>query len=565
VRTRLRRGLERLRARLRARFEDPAAFVLALLRLEPHVPPAALPVSTPVTPGPLLAALAMKKTLLAASFVLAAALVTWFAVDRGREPASARPADRAPVAAAAPASLAPVDAGPEPEPAELAAREAVEPARPLPAAASAEEASTPDAPSAAAPSQTATLRLLVEDTYGNPVPGAVATTRGVRPKDHPGDYWSITEGQVATGETDLAGIVELAYPRWLGTYQDREEVAKVMFVVEHPDYVTFEEQQGVPVDEAETVVTLERGSFLIVSGWIDSPDQRLLDVVPHLSDGAGVADADWLPIRDGRPSCNKIPPGRHAVYLTFERTDGTWASDVVEFELEEAEREELHLQLFSPRSLLGTLDEAVPRPVVDGEVCLGLNRGTGWGTPSMLRLYRAPVDADGSFELAGLPPGTGEMVGLCRGWVSRTALVPAEDEDDDPDRILQPVPAGATDFVLAMEPTATVEVRVLDPDGEPLPGAAVWMWPNVRWSNGYSSILLDRQFVAVSGPDGTARVVDLPAGTNEGLQVVLDGYRMPERTSRWDQTRRQEWVDLVSGERTRLEVVMEAVLEEDGD
>lgn len=561
VRTRLRRGLERLRDRLQLRFDDRAAFLLALQRLAPPQAGAAL---VPPTSGAtaMVAGLLMKKALLGVSLVLVAVLVGWIASERGREQVRAEPAVPRAAGTQAEARLAPLDPpAPADDPAQPA-RSGVAPAPPETAAAQPETGAAEERP-VVDHSAKAWLHLRVADRYGVPVLGAKASLTGLRTKKYRGDSWSTGEDEDSTGVTDAQGVTKVAYPTFVERHGDWLDVGQLMFTVEHPDYVTFHEQQGVEVDQGEVLVVLQRGAFLILSGWIESPAERILEVVPQLSDEVQVRSEDWLPLRDGRTSCNKVPPGRHAVYVTLQRAGRTFASEVVEFVLEEEEQEELHLQLHAPRSLRGVLDAAVPRPVSNGAVELMLGVGSGWGTPSMMRPFRAPIAADGSFELGGLPPGAGELVGACEGWVSRTVLEPAEDEETAPQRRLQRFdPAAEGSIVLEMERTAVLEVLVLDPRGEPVPGAILWMWPNVHWRNGYSSIFLDRTVVAETDEEGVAVLENLPPGENETLAIQHADYQMPLKASPWGgDARRQEWVQLVSGETARLELRLEAPAE----
>jgi hypothetical protein len=68
-------------------------------------------------------------------------------------------------------------------------------------------------------------------------------------------------------------------------------------------------------------------------------------------------------------------------------------------------------------SLRGRLDDAVPRPIESGHVRVKLDRLEAGQAPPLER--DSDIRADGTFELADLPPGRGQIVALCRGWVSR--------------------------------------------------------------------------------------------------------------------------------------------------
>jgi hypothetical protein len=197
------------------------------------------------------------------------------------------------------------------------------------------------------------------------------------------------------------------------------------------------------------------------------------------------------------------------LYLTRPGEGGTWASSVVEFELGEEEVKELALELHPPRTLRGVLDPAVPRPVHNGQVQINVHlRSPGDRSgPRGLRLFGAAVQADGSFEIPGLPPGGGEMIGMCDGWVSREQETGEGSEQSHSSLKLQQVDATSDElFVLAMERTARLEVLVLDAHGQPVEGAQIQTWPNVHWSCGYAQIFLDRQWIAATDASGRAEI-----------------------------------------------------------
>jgi hypothetical protein len=449
---------------------------------------------------------------------------------------------------------------------------------PAEAPASAEPVAAPVTPAAEPPvDRNAKGRLVVKvvDRYGTPVPQARVEARGWRTTIHPGDWYSWDGPEVGV-LTDLEGIAVIEHARWSAHGGDWFDVAIVCFTVEHAEYVSQDLEVEV-AEETETTVTLARGAFLFVSGWIGSPAERIAAVEPHVSADVEVGKADWIPLSDGRPSCSRIPPGDHALYLTCERADETWSSDVLDFTLAEEEQKELSLELHPPRDLAGVLDPAVPRPIVAGEVELNLYHGGRGNRAVFLRTFRATVAADGAFRFVGLPLGAGEMIGMCEGWASSlvdepaaeaTAEAPLEHADGELGHEspasrqphLQQVPADAfasdaAPFVLRMEPTARVEITVEDPSGEPLEGATVVMWPNVFWTIGWSGIFLDREWRAVTDRRGVAVIENVPPRANGGLHVAHRGLRMPLDDA--FQPRRQATLELAPGETTKLRVRME--------
>ena len=199
----------------------------------------------------------------------------------------------------------------------------------------------------------------------------------------------------------------------------------------------------------------------------------------------------------------------------------------------------------------------------DGEVELNLYVGARGDDAVMLRTHRVAVAPDGSFAFEDLPPGTGELIGMCDGWVStREGLAESnwytDEEGEERWREkwahyqIDPVDHLEEPYVLQMEATGTVELTVVDPDGKPVEGARVLFWPNVHWTIGYSNIFLDRTWVAVTDVEGVALVENVPGGDVEHFAVqTREGYLMPLRTDRFGRESRNAWVDVPVGGRVQ--------------
>lgn len=550
VRTRLARAQERLRQRLDAHFGGERARALVCLA---DLARSGLgePASSLEPLSPAITALAMKKTLAAVAVALLALVAVW-SVSRGGTPsplAEERVAERP---LEPPAQLATSARAPEPMEVPVDSR--------APAAGSAPPAPRPPepAPSATPPvaghqKETAWLEFHVRDPRGNPIPEAKVSLTCYRTREDPGSSTSYGE-LMPTATSDPKGVARLEYPRRLEEWNhpEQHEVGTVCYTIAHPDFVAIEEW-SLDVSKGPVEVVLRHGALLIVAGFVGDRSTLLTDVQPHLTDEVSVEPSDWVPVRDGRPSCNRLPPGRHALYLTRKAEGGTWASAVVEFELAEEEVRELTLELQASRRWSGTLDPRVPRPVANGEVLLNLYVGNpDRSGPKALRTYGAPVDAGGNFTLDGLPPGRGEIIGMCEGWVSSRP----ESVGEDALELQQVDPSSDEPFVLAMEPTARLELLVLDPDGKPVEGAQVHMWPNVHWSIGYAQMFLEREWQALTDAAGRAEIVNIPAG-NEHLAIAAEGLCLPRILTKWGSERRHAEATLIAGETTTLELRLE--------
>ena len=117
------------------------------------------------------------------------------------------------------------------------------------------------------------------------------------------------------------------------------------------------------------------------------------------------------------------------------------------------------------------------------------------------------VRADGSFEFPSLPPDEDlQLIALCDGWVNSAPTYAAVESysakhgmpsDLDLRVYRHPVqgavyprlyrlPAAGLQPVIPMEAALSCEVKVLDPNNQPIAGASVFFQANQRWFNGGS-------------------------------------------------------------------------------
>jgi hypothetical protein len=175
----------------------------------------------------------------------------------------------------------------------------------------------------------------------------------------------------------------------------------------------------------------------------------------------------------------------------------------------------------------------------------------------VFRLFTATVEPDGSFEFQNLPPGAGEVIGMCTGWAN--VPVRTRTENGELERaLLQVDPADYTEepFIVPMEPTARVAFTVTDADGRPVEGATVSAWPNVRWSVGYAMIFLKRSWNARTDILGRAVLENLPADPQVGFGVTHRHLRVAPKKER-----KVRYLKLASGDSKLQEVEMFAKTE----
>ena len=486
-----------------------------------------------------------RSTLILGALALAALLLfVWSALRRPPEVASApaeppRAAEEAkPPARESPASeLADTKAAPRsaPNTEETPERAATAPHAP-PAAAAA-----PRKPDLAA---RAWILFRVKDEHGAPVAGAEVQLAGMRRKTERGSVYG-WRGEPDHGTTAVDGTVKLPFPVWV-TLDD--ETASVVVYVHHPDFVTYE-NQDCPL--AETVdVVLQRGSVLVIAGWLGTKEHVVTDVKPRFSWDVDLKPDDWLPRRDGRMTTTRMKPGHHVVMLVWQSPDhGVCFSDLTLFETVAGEDQELFLELHPAKTLHGRLGPEVPRPVVDGEVSVGVQMASGGESRgSILDVHDAIVQSDGTFEVPGVPAGPAQIVGICKGFATKMLMLGNVSISE---RIAPEIDIRTLDdvYVLNMEPTAVLELELRGPDGKPAAGVLVNAWPNACWRVGACGTYAEHHsWSATSDADGRARIEDIPAGEH-GFGIAHAELDLQPEGPNGDRYRRTQFS---SGETVRL-------------
>jgi len=257
--------------------------------------------------------------------------------------------------------------------------------------------------------------------------------------------------------------------------------------------------------------------------------------------------------------------------------------------------------------LEGRLDDSVPRPIKYGCVELYINEGQdhkiggGWTWQQT-----APVKEDGTFEFDSLPTGGHvQLFALVDGYQSTrptpeelknylklhdagkaSVLDNAFERHDAFWPHLFPLTPGLykTEVELPCTPTTSLNVKVVDPIGQPIEGAEVKFNPNGLffggklfipatevWSMANQIIAPDKEarkqrlewaqetFLRVkTDAEGIARVRNLPADDRESYKVTADGYQMPVYpTSSLDDPARYALIDLAGGQTLRRTITME--------
>jgi hypothetical protein len=285
----------------------------------------------------------------------------------------------------------------------------------------------------------------------------------------------------------------------------------------------------------------------------------------------------WAWPEPGVAVTRQLGAGAHTVRaLKFDPDGSTWFSDVVAITAVAERTNQVLVDLKRGATLRGKLDATVPRPVKNGRVVAnvwpighqpkdGPPQWHGWSA----------VGEDGGFEICCLPPGDLEIVALCNGFVSTNG--PGQSQMRYPQRHL----LGTNDLTvtIGMEPTARLEVRVTDDKGNPLKGARVATWPNIRYGEWGARILMndcfntaDRflsapnknpppwqsvpDFQGVSDSGGLAVISNLPATVKE-FSVEHPRFALPAVGTTGTGKRRQASVTLIPGQTNYVSVQLE--------
>lgn len=155
-------------------------------------------------------------------------------------------------------------------------------------------------------------------------------------------------------------------------------------------------------------------------------------------------------------------------------------------------------------TLAGRIVDAAGQPVEGAKVQLYIPRSD----PAPYQFIRTFSGPDGRFVLPDLQPRRYELHIVREGLAPR--LIP------DLEIPAKPNPLDLKD--VRLEPAAAIEGRILNEDGEPIPGAEIGFY--------FSS---EREAIedhppAFAGPDGSFRLPDLPGGERYDLWVRADGY-----------------------------------------
>ncbi|MEZ6095826.1 MAG: hypothetical protein R3C03_16615 [Pirellulaceae bacterium] len=407
-----------------------------------------------------------------------------------------------------------------------------------------------------------TMKVLVMDTDGNPLEGATVSPRGLRTKQEPGSHWGWREdpfGKPPKVTTGTDGIAEVPYPKYV---MEKLEVGEVTLLISHPDFVTFDGDRN--VDDTSAEVRLDRGFRIAVNAVDASTGEKIKDNLYAAM--SGFSTEPWKLFDNGMlvsPVYKKHTGQLRVVQIV----DGKAVlfSERLEIEPDDSSRILLKdVKMFPGYRLTGRLDDSVPRPVDNGSVVARIAR---MGSDAVQRWENtwhwadhANITPDGVFVFECLPPGeVVQLIALCDGHVSKcptdreiAKYFPLEANNGVmqlPQLFLLDDELG--EIELKMESTSSVQIKLVDPEGVPIEGGNVNMWPNMYFFNVGSTVLgesyisaemlvhqrLEKEptedhkrfvrFLRVTDEKGIAIIDNLPTDRSHHIVAKSDEYEMP--------------------------------------
>jgi beta-lactamase regulating signal transducer with metallopeptidase domain/protocatechuate 3,4-dioxygenase beta subunit len=349
----------------------------------------------------------------------------------------------------------------------------------------------------ARPGKPREFRFRIVTTAGAPVEGATVTPWAVMMF---GGGIGFDEKQVALAKSDADGIaiivftpeVEKVTSAMLGQF-GLSGVQQIALKIDHPlhpvvsKYFPFGADQPIVLPDSVTVrVRAHRASE-------SGPAKKLFPVVTP------VAAADWAEA-DGLVTLRRVDvageSGSRWLRIAQAVPSGPfWFSDLVDLKHLAGNPIDLDVALNPGIQIQGELGKMVPRPVKNGRLIAYAADASSGGRKSMWSAT-AEIAADGTFALESLPPSTRhlQVVALCDGWISRSPTqaelkaysrihgFTAADESAPGTGVVlaqwHSLPGDVARPIIPMDPTASCEVTVLDPQGKPIADAGVQFFAN---------------------------------------------------------------------------------------
>lgn len=418
----------------------------------------------------------------------------------------------------------------------------------------------------------------VLDPDGFPIEDAVVYCTGLRSKEEPGSHWGWTEerfGPKPRIRTDADGIATMPYPKML---TEEFTTGTMTWSVEHPSFVNYREDHSVDDDPAE--VALERGFRIALTAVDASTGEKIKEKLHAVASFAG--GGKWELKKNGMlvSSVMKKQDGFLRV-VSFREGEPTLFSDEIEVKPGDKSRvlfKEIQLSIGS--RVEGSLDESIPRPIKNGYVIACIYKAHPVDRRSRWRWAdEAEIAEDGTFVFESLPADEAvQMIPICDGWVPAKpsvadvlAVMPSAGDPKQLENSIKNFSAcpqliktesDKNTASLAMVKAASVTVKVVDQNDQPLANIKTGTNPNQFWFKAGSQILgssyptrlawemTDRgkelnsfyesrrsRYYSSTDKDGVFVLMNMPPG-NYGIVAYQEGMEMPKDPISGDQEKR---------------------------
>lgn len=324
----------------------------------------------------------------------------------------------------------------------------------------------------------------------------------------------------STNANGIARVTVPSGPSTSGSQSAPFQTSRITAVANHPDYAPTRQEMDFT---SITKLVLTSGNILEVLPLDGTTSTPIRGKVEAEFKSPFVPEQYTRP--DGTVVFRKIAENNADFILKYRDASGILlVSDRQSFPLPAGNAAPVLIPLHPTLTLMGRLDDSIPRPVTDIEVkthfwladnVLGLTTGT------------IPVAADGTFIINNIPEGTRVSVAaLGKGYCAVTS----RDDSDNAYPYQVKVEQDNQPLTLPMERTANGTLQVKDPDGEPVIGARISasvslmnMGDYPRWGGPYT---------AVTDEHGMATIKNIPPLKRVQLQMQHPELQFPKRESK---------------------------------
>ncbi|QDU43296.1 hypothetical protein Mal52_17680 [Symmachiella dynata] len=437
-------------------------------------------------------------------------------------------------------------------------------------------------------------RVLVVDSHGEPVSGAIVTPWALCPRREPQAHWGWKESRLGPrprAKTDDDGNATFRVPKFA---MEKVEVGLVTWQVDHRDFVIYRGDHN--INDAPAKIKLQDG-YRIAATAIDAETKAPIKehLFAHRNGDRHFDFSEWKLAKSGVLLSRTFDAENFLLRLIALPHDGpALYSELLALDrVENGGRVFLrNIPLHRGVRVQGKIDDAIPRPIKAGKVIAYISAGPIVEDPHLQFEWwwwadYVDIEPDGTFKFASLPRGDiVQLIAVCDGWVSRTptkaeiqTVVPWKYDRHMGNRVLPHVFALDEETIqpiIAMDRTVACKITVLDTGGKPLPDAEVLMWPNQLLLRGGGTLLgfgfrlsdllraLERgervspltnwksPFQATTNAQGIAKIDNLPNNSNVGLLAEHPKFVHPIKNNR-----RSTHVAMQPGETTEITIRME--------